>query len=69
MSQIYKYLHTTKASQYGKGMICTCTNIALLYLFTFLISFVNNIRYNLADFKTEYYNIHLMNSKENEASF
>lgn len=52
MSQIYKYLHTTKASQYGKGMICT--NIALLYLFTSFISFVNNIRYNLTDFKTEY---------------
>lgn len=67
MSQIYKYLHTTKASQYGKGMICT--NIALLYLFTSFISFVNNIRYNLTDFKTEYYKIHLMNSKENEASF
>lgn len=43
--------------------------MAHLHLFTFLIFFVNNIKYNLTDFETEYYEIHLMNSKENEASF
>lgn len=40
------------------------------YLFTFfIIFFVKNIQYNLTDFETEYYDIHLMNSKENGASF
>lgn len=47
-----------------------CTNIALLiYLLFYHFFFVKNIQYNLTDFETEYYDIHLMNSKENGASF
>lgn len=69
MSQNCNYLHTTKALRYGKGendMYQYCTT----YLFTFfIIFFVKNIQYNLTDFETEYYDIHLMNSKENGASF
>lgn len=69
MSQNCNYLHTTKALRYGKGenyMYQYCTT----YLFTFLsFFFVKNIQYNLTDFETEYYDIHLMNSKENGASF
>lgn len=69
MSQNCNYLHTTKALRYGKGendMYQYCTT----YLFTFfIIFFVKNIQYNLTDFETEYNEIHLMNSKENGASF
>lgn len=69
MSQNCNYLHTTKALRYGKGkndMYQYCTT----YLFTFFYHFlVKNIQYNLTDFETEYYEIHLMNSKENGASF
>lgn len=69
MSQNCNYLHTTKALRYGKGendMYQYCTT----YLFTFLsFFFVKNIQYKLTDFETEYYDIHLMNSKENGASF
>lgn len=46
-----------------------CTNIALLIYLLFYHFFVKNIQYNLTDFETEYYEIHLMNSKENGASF
>lgn len=46
-----------------------CTNIALLINLLFYHFFVKNIQYNLTDFETEYYDIHLMNSKENGASF
>lgn len=46
-----------------------CTNIALLIYLLFYHFFVKNIQYNLTDFETEYYDIHLMNSKENGASF
>lgn len=41
-----------------------CTNIALLIYLLFYHFFVKNIQYNLTDFETEYYEIHLMNSKE-----
>lgn len=46
-----------------------CTNIALLIYLLFYHFFVKNIQYTLTDFETEYYEIHLMNSKENGASF